>query len=48
MPNGKTPGNNGLSKEFYKAFCNELKDPLLSIFLMLKLEKGFLPPKGKL
>ena len=29
MLNGKTPGNDGLSKEFYEAFWNELKDPLL-------------------
>ena len=23
MPNNKTPGNNGLRKEFYKGFWNE-------------------------
>ena len=27
MPNNKTPGNDELSKEFYKAFWNELKIP---------------------
>ena len=32
MPNNKTPGNDGLSKEFYEAFWNELKDPLLKSF----------------
>ena len=29
MPNNKTPGNDELSLEFYEAFWNELKHPLL-------------------
>ena len=41
MPNNKTPGNNGLSKEFYEAFWNELKDPLLKSFYHVKTCKKF-------
>ena len=26
MENGKSPGNNGLTKEFYETFWNELKE----------------------
>ena len=29
MKNNKTPGNDGLSKEFYKTFWDELKTPLM-------------------
>ena len=28
MPNSKTPGNDGLSTDFYEAFWNVLKDPI--------------------
>ena len=41
MPNNKTPGNDGLSKEFYEAFWNELKDPLLKSFYHAKTNKEF-------
>ena len=41
MPNNKTPGNDGLSKEFYEAFWNELKDPLLKSFYHAKTYKEF-------
>ena len=41
MPNNKTPGNDGLSKEFYEAFWNELKDPLLKSFYHAKTYKKF-------
>ena len=30
MENKKTPGNNGLSKEFYEVFWNDVKPPLLA------------------
>ena len=36
MPNNKTPGNDRLSKEFYEAFWNELKVPLLKSFYHAK------------
>ena len=39
MPNNKTPGNDGLSKKFYEAFWNELKDPLLKSFYHAKTYK---------
>ena len=29
IKNNKTPGNNGLTKEFYKTFWDELKTPLI-------------------
>ena len=29
MKNKKTPGNDGLAKEFYKTFLDELKTPLM-------------------
>ena len=41
MPNNKTPGNDGLGKEFYEAFWNELKDPLLKSFYHAKTYKEF-------
>ena len=30
MPNNKSPGNDGLTKEFYEAFWEDLKIPLIS------------------
>ena len=47
IPNKKTPRNDGLSKEFYEEFWNELKDPLLKSFFTLKRTKSFLHYKGK-
>ena len=41
MPNSKIPGNGGLNKEFYEAFSNELKDPLLKSFYHAKTYKEF-------
>ena len=41
MLNDKTPGNDGLSKEFYEAFWNELKDILFKPFYHTKTYKGF-------
>ena len=37
MENNKSPGNNGLTKEFYITFWNEVKIPLL-----LAIEKAYL------
>ena len=41
MPNNKTPGNDGLSKQFYEAFWKELKDLLLKSFYHAKTYKKF-------
>ena len=41
MPNNKTLGNDGLCKEAYEAFWNELKDPLLESFYQVKTCKEF-------
>ena len=32
MPNNKSPGNDGLTKEFYEVFWDDLKTPLISSF----------------
>ena len=32
MPNRKLPCNDGLTKEFYEVFCEDLKTPLMSSF----------------
>ena len=32
MKNNKSPGPDGLTVEFYKAFWNDLKDPLLKVY----------------
>ena len=32
MPNNKSPGNDGLTKEFYEVFWEDLKSPLISSF----------------
>ena len=37
MPKNKSPGNNGLTKEFYKTFWDELKIPFIA-----SLRKSFL------
>ena len=29
MPNNKSPGNDGITKEFYETFWDDLKTPLL-------------------
>ena len=31
MPNNKSPGNDRIRMEFYEAFCDDLKIPLLSV-----------------
>ena len=36
MPNNKSPGNEGITKELYEAFWNDLKTPLL-----LSVNKAF-------
>ena len=41
MTNNKAPENDGLSKEFYEAFSNELNDPHLKSFYHAKTYKEF-------
>ena len=41
MPNNKTPGNDGLSKEFYKAFWNVGKDLILKSLYYAQTYKEF-------
>ena len=41
-PPGKTPGLDGLPKEFYEAFWPQLRDPMLQLFANI-LESGLLP-----
>ena len=36
MPNNKSPGNDGITKEFYEAFWNDLKTPPV-----LSVDKAF-------
>ena len=36
MPNNKSPGNHGITKEFYEAFWDNLKTPFL-----LSVNKAF-------
>ena len=31
IPNNKSPDNGGLTKEFYQAFWDELKDPVINL-----------------
>ena len=31
IPNNKSPHNGGLTKEFYQAFWDELKDPFINL-----------------
>ena len=33
MENNESPANNGLSKEFYECFWNEIKNPFLALFI---------------
>ena len=33
MQGGKTPGINGLPPEFFKAFCNELREDVLEVLI---------------
>ena len=41
MTNGKSSGNDGLAKEFYKTFSNELKDIFADSVLETKQKKEF-------
>ena len=36
IPNNKSPGNDGLTQEFYKTFWDKLKDPFNKVSLSKK------------
>ena len=41
MQNKKSPGNDGLTKEFYKTFWNEIKCPSINSIMEAKEKKKF-------
>ena len=41
MPNNNTPVNDRISKDFYEAFWNDLKDPLLNSFCKAEIYQNF-------
>ena len=43
MENNKSPGNDGLTKEFYVRFWDSIKNPLINSFLMGKHRKQLSP-----
>ena len=45
MENNKSPGNDGLTKEFYIAFSNEVKAPLPLVIEKSSLVKQLSPPQ---
>ena len=48
MENNKSPGNDGLSKEFYECFWNEIKNPLLASIHRAFLNQELAVLKNKL
>ena len=38
ITNNKTPGNDGLSKEFYETFCEDIKDVFINSLKETKIE----------
>ena len=48
IPNNKTPGNGGLSKEFYESFWEDLKDVLITSLKLAKIEGSLSRYKDKL
>ena len=46
MPNNKSPCNDGLTKEFYEVFLEDLKTPLISSFKSV-FDKGELSNSHK-
>ena len=47
MPNNKSPCNDGLTKEFYKVFWEDLKTPLISNFKSAFVKVNSVIPKSK-
>ena len=46
MPNNKSPGNDGLTKEFYEVFWEDLLTPIISSFKS-EFDKGELSNSQK-
>ena len=44
MQNNKSPGNNGLTKEFYEIFWNEVKNPFMNCVMEARKRKKKLSP----
>ena len=40
MPNNKSPGNDGLTKEFYELFWDDIKDFLYNSFITARHKKS--------
>ena len=47
MENDKTPGKDGLSKEFYEVFWDDVKFHYWHQIMMLLLKKNYVPLKSK-
>ena len=47
IESGKTPGNGGLSEEFYEVFWNDVKMPVLASISDAFIKKELLPLKNK-
>ena len=47
MPCDKSPGNDGLTKEFFETFWSEVKKTIFIMFYTLLIKKNFVPHKDK-
>ena len=47
MPNDKSPGNHGLTKEFFETFWSEVKKPFYLVFYTLLVKRNSAHHKDK-
>ena len=47
MPNDKSPGNDGLTKEFFKTFWSEVKKHFYHVFYTLLVKRNSEPHRDK-